>query len=343
MTLRIVYVTIQNVDAASMRAPAEEVCRALSQRFRLYVVTNGVSHVQRRRMRDSGLEAYFSALFVSEELGVQKPRREFFELASSAIGGFCREKALIIGDSPTSDIGGGQAFGLDTCWFNPSGRPAPVPPPTWEESFRYRLPLLNAMMAATLEDGKSILFHGCLLLNDAGEGIVLTGESEVGKSTTFRRWIAAGGTGLCDDLMILTVLPSAGGGCRFCAQPGTADYGAITAAIARRADAKIVKLVPRRMFYPVPNVDSAVVQLNFVEGRIPVRDAKLYRATVRAAFLSRRKTLENNLMQAFQLPRERAQAVLQAAGVPEKARGETLSPEQLATLSDLLCDVQQTK
>ena len=130
---------------------------------------------------------------------------------------------------------------------------------------------------------------------------------------------------------------------RFCAQPGTADYGAITAAIARRADAKIVKLVPRRMFYPVPNVDSAVVQLNFVEGRIPVRDAKLYRATVRAAFLSRRKTLENNLMQAFKLTREQAQAVLQEAGVPEKARGETLSPAQLAKLADLLCDVQQTK
>ncbi len=121
---------------------AEEVCRALSQRFRLYVVTNGVSHVQRRRMRDSGLEAYFSALFVSEELGVQKPRREFFELASSAIGGFCREKALIIGDSPTSDIGGGQAFGLDTCWFNPSGRPAPVPPPTWEIHSLRELPEL---------------------------------------------------------------------------------------------------------------------------------------------------------------------------------------------------------
>ena len=130
---------------------------------------------------------------------------------------------------------------------------------------------------------------------------------------------------------------------RFCAQPGTADYGAITAAIARRADAKIVKLVPRRMFYPVPNVDSAVVQLNFVEGRIPVRDAKLYRATVRAAFLSRPKTLENNQMQAFKHTREQAQAVLQEAGVPEKARGETLSPAQLAKLADLLCDVQQTK
>lgn len=146
-----------------------------------------------------------------------------------------------------------------------------------------------------------------------------------------------------NKVLSLTVMVQDDVARRFCAQPGTADYGAITAAIARRADAKIVKLVPRRMFYPVPNVDSAVVQLNFVEGRIPVRDAKLYRATVRAAFLSRRKTLENNLMQAFQLPRERAQAVLQAAGVPEKARGETLSPEQLAKLADLLCDVQQTK
>ena len=146
-----------------------------------------------------------------------------------------------------------------------------------------------------------------------------------------------------NKVLSLTVMVQDDVARRFCAQPGTADYGAITAAIARRADAKIVKLVPRRMFYPVPNVDSAVVQLNFVEGRIPVRDAKLYRATVRAAFLSRRKTLENNLMQAFQLPRERAQAVLQEAGVPEKARGETLSPAQLAKLADLLCDVQQTK
>ena len=146
-----------------------------------------------------------------------------------------------------------------------------------------------------------------------------------------------------NKVLSLTVMVQDDVARRFCAQPGTADYGAITAAIARRADAKIVKLVPRRMFYPVPNVDSAVVQLNFVEGRIPVRDAKLYRATVRAAFLSRRKTLENNLMQAFKLTREQAQAVLQAAGVPEKARGETLSPEQLAKLADLLCDVQQTK
>ena len=123
---------------------------------------------------------------------------------------------------------------------------------------------------------------------------------------------------------------------RFCAREGTPDYGAITAAIARRASAEIAKSVPRRMFFPVPNVDSAVVRLTFAEGRIPVRDAATYRATVRAAFLSRRKTLENNLMQAFSLPREEAQDILRRAGVPDKARGETLSPPALAALADLL-------
>ena len=123
---------------------------------------------------------------------------------------------------------------------------------------------------------------------------------------------------------------------RFCAREGTPDYGAITAAIARRASAEIAKSVPRRMFFPVPNGGSAVVRLTFAEGRIPVRDAATYRATVRAAFLSRRKTLENNLMQAFSLPREEAQDILRRAGVPDKARGETLSPSALAALADLL-------
>ncbi len=123
---------------------------------------------------------------------------------------------------------------------------------------------------------------------------------------------------------------------RFTARAGTPEYGAITAAIARRADAEIVKYVPRQMFTPAPNVDSAVVKMTFVKERIPVQSAKAYRDTVRAAFLSRRKTLENNLMQAFGMPRERAAALLRQAGIPDKARGETLAPEQLAALSDLL-------
>lgn len=132
---------------------------------------------------------------------------------------------------------------------------------------------------------------------------------------------------------------------RLCAAENTPEYGAITAAIARRAEAQIVKYVPRHMFFPAPNVDSALVRLTFAPGRIPVRDKKLYRDTVRAAFLSRRKTLENNLMNSFALTRAQAQEVLRRAEIPPKARGEALSPQKLAQLSDILCDVlpQDTK
>ena len=123
----------------------EEVCRALSQRYRMFVVTNGVSHVQRRRLKESGLERYFEGLFISEELGVQKPRRAFFELVSQAVEGFSRERTLVIGDSPTSDVGGAQGFSLDVVWFNPNGRPAPEPAPTREiRALRELLPLLGA-------------------------------------------------------------------------------------------------------------------------------------------------------------------------------------------------------
>lgn len=125
---------------------------------------------------------------------------------------------------------------------------------------------------------------------------------------------------------------------RFCAEENTPEYGAITAAIARRASAEIVKYVPRTLFYPVPNVDSAVVKLTFEKDRIPVKDAKTYKDTVRAAFLSRRKTLENNLVNAFSLSRETAREMLRLADIPEKARGETLSPQKLALLSDILSD-----
>ena len=125
---------------------------------------------------------------------------------------------------------------------------------------------------------------------------------------------------------------------RFCAREGTPEYGSITAAIALKGSAKIVKRVSRNLFYPRPNVDSAVVKITFERGRLPVRSEKMYRAAVRCAFLSRRKTLENNLVNVFGFSRETAKEVLFKAGVEEKARGETLSLERMARLSDVLCD-----
>lgn len=125
---------------------------------------------------------------------------------------------------------------------------------------------------------------------------------------------------------------------RFCAKEDTAEYGAITAAIALKGSAKIVKRVSRSLFYPRPNVDSAVVKITFERGRISVKDEKAYRQTVKCAFLNRRKTLENNLVNYFKIDRERAKAVLAKANVADKARGETLSPERLALLADVLTD-----
>lgn len=125
---------------------------------------------------------------------------------------------------------------------------------------------------------------------------------------------------------------------RFCAKENTPEYGSITAAIALKGDAKIVKKVSRNMFYPRPNVDSAVVKITFERGRISVKNEHAYRQTVKCAFLNRRKTLENNLINSFSLSREQAKLVLAQAGVDEKARGETLSPQRLAVLSDVLLD-----
>ncbi len=126
---------------------------------------------------------------------------------------------------------------------------------------------------------------------------------------------------------------------RFCAEAGTPEYGAVTAAIALRGVCSIVRHVSRNMFTPKPNVDSAVVHIEIKEGNVPVKDAALYKKVVRAAFSSRRKTLENNLMQAFGLKREDARNLLESCGVEEKARGEELSPLRFAALADKLLEV----
>lgn len=125
---------------------------------------------------------------------------------------------------------------------------------------------------------------------------------------------------------------------RLCAKAGTPEYGAITAAVAFRADCEVVKRVPRTMFFPRPNVDSAVVKFTFREP-LPVKSRDMYKKTVHAAFSSRRKTLENNLVNCFSLTRDKARAALEKCGIDLKARGETLPPEKFAALSDILADI----
>lgn len=122
---------------------------------------------------------------------------------------------------------------------------------------------------------------------------------------------------------------------RLCARAGTPEYGAITAMVALRAECAKVKRVPRTLFYPRPNVDSAVVRFTFGNG-LEVSDKKAYKRVVHAAFSSRRKTLENNLVNSYNISRERAQEMLSECNIPLKARGETLTPEQFALLSEKL-------
>ena len=104
---------------------AEELCQKLSGIADMYIVTNGIDFVQKRRYAKSGFEKYFKGVFISGEIGHEKPAVEFFEHVAKTIPGFDKKSALMIGDSLTADIKGGINFGIDTCWYNPKNKPAP--------------------------------------------------------------------------------------------------------------------------------------------------------------------------------------------------------------------------
>ena len=104
---------------------AEEICQALFGKVKLYIVTNGFARVQHGRFDESPLRKYFDGMFISEELGVEKPSLEYFNAVFEKIPDFDKTKAIIIGDSLTSDIKGGINAGIDTCWFNPDKKDAP--------------------------------------------------------------------------------------------------------------------------------------------------------------------------------------------------------------------------
>lgn len=131
----------------------------------------------------------------------------------------------------------------------------------------------------------------------------------------------------------LTVMVQEEVALRLCAKAGTPDYGAITANIALRGTSRIIMKVGRERFHPSPNVDSAVVRIDLGDTRGDVSDVTLYKKCVQAAFGSRRKTLENNLVNAFKLTREQAKKLMQDSGIAEGVRGEVLSPEDFARLS----------
>jgi len=112
-----------NLGAECVLLPgADEVVEDLSRDHGLALATNGIAAVQRSRFSASSIKRHFRALVISEEVGFAKPDSGFFSELFSQMGDPNKAEVLMVGDSLSSDIAGGSGFGIDTCWFNPSGQ-----------------------------------------------------------------------------------------------------------------------------------------------------------------------------------------------------------------------------
>lgn len=112
---------------------AARVVQALSKKYRLAVITNGLKEVQRSRLKRWELSVHFPVVVISDEIGAKKPDADFFDHTLRSLGNPDKQKCLIIGDSLTSDIQGGANAGIETCWFNPDARKNEGGPrPTYE-------------------------------------------------------------------------------------------------------------------------------------------------------------------------------------------------------------------
>ncbi len=101
---------------------AEEALASLSKKYRLFLASNGTARVQEKRLQSAGIGKYFQAVFISQTIGVNKPNKGFFDYCFASIPGFDPGMAMIVGDSPSSDILGGINAGIATCWVNPNHR-----------------------------------------------------------------------------------------------------------------------------------------------------------------------------------------------------------------------------
>ena len=112
---------------------AEDAVASLSQKYRLFLASNGTATVQAGRLTSANLSRFVETVFVSQELGFNKPAKEFFDACFARIPDFDPKKAVMVGDSLTSDILGGKNAGITTVWVNPEHRlPRPDIVPDYE-------------------------------------------------------------------------------------------------------------------------------------------------------------------------------------------------------------------
>lgn len=106
------------IEHAEKTDGADEALSYLSKKYTLYVASNASLSQQSARLRKAGLDRYFTKIFASEEIGADKPSKAFFDSVFAELGGVKPCETLFVGDSPTADITGGNAYGLKTCWLN---------------------------------------------------------------------------------------------------------------------------------------------------------------------------------------------------------------------------------
>lgn len=97
-----------------------EIIKSLVGKVKQYIVSNGTVVAQEKKLRLSGIGAVTDGVFLSEQLGVEKPNKAFFDHVFEEIGEYEKDQVLIVGDSLTSDIRGGNNAGIKTCWYNPA-------------------------------------------------------------------------------------------------------------------------------------------------------------------------------------------------------------------------------
>lgn len=98
-----------------------DIVKSLKGKYRQYAVTNGAVDVQNIRLKKSGYDKLFDGVFISEGIGFEKPGKEFFDFVFSKIEPCSKDEIIIVGDSLSSDILGGNNAKIKTCWYNPYG------------------------------------------------------------------------------------------------------------------------------------------------------------------------------------------------------------------------------
>lgn len=106
-------------ECSVMIKDAYKICEELYKTCNLYIISNGVTETQIKRLQEAGLDKFMKKIYISEQVGYQKPRIEFFKEIQKDVPELNETNTLIIGDSLTSDMKLGENAGIDTCWFNP--------------------------------------------------------------------------------------------------------------------------------------------------------------------------------------------------------------------------------